>query len=402
MALGGRQPLLRQRRRHAPVRDAAGRTASLGIGRPRTWTHSSRTRTGRWNGSSNSAIATATVSSSTSVPLIGASSTRAGRTRSTASTSPAGDLAQPPIALAEVQGYAYAAFLARAHFARESGDIDLARPLVGTSDVDSSDGSTSRSGYLIGATSPSRSTQRSDQSMPWRPTWATACGPESSTKTRPLPSRATFMSPEMFTGFGVRTLASTMGAYNPMSYHNGSVWPHDNAIVAAGLMRYGFVAEAQRIVLGLLDASEQIGSRLPELFCGFDRQDFDCPGGLPHGVLTTGLVGGRSALPPANALALRSMGALREGLVRPSRTRELPAAPDRRIDLAGSKVTIDISNDGWHVDRTARWHGPRVIRPLATPAFTALPPTEPKSLESRLQGVRRSGSRSSEWRLRRH
>nr|BFE83099.1 hypothetical protein GCM10020093_057000 [Planobispora longispora] len=48
------------------------------------------------------------------------------------------------------------------------------------------------------------------------------------------------MSPAMFTGYGVRTLASTMGAYNPMSYHNGSIWPHDNALVAAGLMRYGF------------------------------------------------------------------------------------------------------------------------------------------------------------------
>ena len=50
----------------------------------------------------------------------------------------------------------------------------------------------------------------------------------------------------MFTGWGVRTLATDMGAYNPVSYHNGSVWPHDNALIAAGLMRYGFVEEAQR------------------------------------------------------------------------------------------------------------------------------------------------------------
>ena len=53
------------------------------------------------------------------------------------------------------------------------------------------------------------------------------------------------MSPEMFTGWGIRTLASDMGAYNPVSYHNGSVWPHDTALVATGLMRYGFVDEAQ-------------------------------------------------------------------------------------------------------------------------------------------------------------
>ena len=88
------------------------------------------------------------------------------------------------------------------------------------------------------------------------------------------------MSPEMFTGWGVRTLASTMGAYNPMSYHNGSVWPHDNALIAAGLIRYGFVRPAQRITLSLLDAADAFGGRLPELFCGFDRAEFPEP--LPY------------------------------------------------------------------------------------------------------------------------
>ena len=53
------------------------------------------------------------------------------------------------------------------------------------------------------------------------------------------------LGPDLFSGWGVRTLAESMGAYNPLSYHNGSVWPHDNAIIAAGLARYGFVAEAQ-------------------------------------------------------------------------------------------------------------------------------------------------------------
>ena len=81
------------------------------------------------------------------------------------------------------------------------------------------------------------------------------------------------LSPEMFTGWGVRTLATDMGAYNPLSYHNGSVWPHDNALIAAGLMRYGFVEEAQRVADGLLDAADAFGGRLPELFCGFDRSE---------------------------------------------------------------------------------------------------------------------------------
>jgi glycogen debranching enzyme len=85
------------------------------------------------------------------------------------------------------------------------------------------------------------------------------------------------MSPEMFSGWGVRTLASDMGAYNPASYHNGSVWPHDNAIVAAGLLRYGFVAEAQRIATGMMDAAEYSDGRLPELFCGFSREQLAVP-----------------------------------------------------------------------------------------------------------------------------
>ena len=86
---------------------------------------------------------------------------------------------------------------------------------------------------------------------------------------------------QMDSGFGLRTLASTMGAYNPMSYHNGSVWPHDTAIAVAGLLRYrhvpGAVALAQRLASGLLDAAESFGGRLPELFCGFPRSQFRSP-----------------------------------------------------------------------------------------------------------------------------
>jgi glycogen debranching enzyme len=89
------------------------------------------------------------------------------------------------------------------------------------------------------------------------------------------------LSEEMFTGWGIRTLGTSMGAYNPLSYHNGSVWPHDTALVTAGLMRYGFVEEAQRVACGLLDAAEAFGGRLPELFCGFDRGEFAQPVPFP-------------------------------------------------------------------------------------------------------------------------
>jgi glycogen debranching enzyme len=85
------------------------------------------------------------------------------------------------------------------------------------------------------------------------------------------------MSPEMFTGFGIRTLSSAAGAYNPMSYHNGSVWPHDSGIVAAGLMRYGFADHARRVAEAVLDAAAAFGGRLPELLCGFNRAEYAQP-----------------------------------------------------------------------------------------------------------------------------
>jgi glycogen debranching enzyme len=93
-----------------------------------------------------------------------------------------------------------------------------------------------------------------------------------------LPQRAgavvrTLMSPESFSGYGVRTLASVEARFNPMSYHNGSVWPHDNALIAAGFARYGFRREAGHIYEGLFAASTYMDLlRLPELFCGFSRR----------------------------------------------------------------------------------------------------------------------------------
>jgi len=83
----------------------------------------------------------------------------------------------------------------------------------------------------------------------------------------------TLMGTDMWSGWGVRTLATGMPRYNPMSYHNGSIWPHDNALIAIGLARYGMKREASRIFEGLYAAqSYQADNRLPELFCGTPRR----------------------------------------------------------------------------------------------------------------------------------
>ncbi|WP_224448697.1 glycogen debranching N-terminal domain-containing protein [Haloprofundus salilacus] len=83
---------------------------------------------------------------------------------------------------------------------------------------------------------------------------------------------------DMFTGWGIRTLASSHGAYNPQSYHLGSVWPHDNSLVVLGMARYGRVGAARRVAEGLVAAAKARGNdRLPELFAGFEREETEVP-----------------------------------------------------------------------------------------------------------------------------
>jgi glycogen debranching enzyme len=86
------------------------------------------------------------------------------------------------------------------------------------------------------------------------------------------------MDSTFFSGWGVRTVAATESRYNPMSYHHGSVWPHDNALIAAGFAHYGFRRSSARIFEGLFAASTYIDlRRLPELLCGFNRQQSHGP-----------------------------------------------------------------------------------------------------------------------------
>jgi glycogen debranching enzyme len=79
------------------------------------------------------------------------------------------------------------------------------------------------------------------------------------------------MSPRMFSGWGVRTMADGEGGYNPIEYHNGTVWPHDNSFIAAGLRRYGFAQASARIAYALLEAATYFDWRLPEVFAGYER-----------------------------------------------------------------------------------------------------------------------------------
>ncbi len=184
--------------------------------------------------------------------------------------------ADPSIALCEVQGYVYQAFRARAELAQDFGDDAGARhwteraaelkarfnerfwlPELGRyalaldHDKQAVDSCASNMGHCL---------------------WSGIVDEDKAPSVV-----AQLLSPEMFSGWGIRTLSTAMGAYDPVSYHNGSVWPHDNALIVAGLVRYGFVDEAQRVAGGILEAAERFGGRLPELFCGFDREEYSDP-----------------------------------------------------------------------------------------------------------------------------
>jgi glycogen debranching enzyme len=191
-----------------------------------------------------------------------------------------GRMAEAPIALCEVQGYVYGAYLGRALLAQQLGDEKTAAKWnARAADIKAEFNEKfwlPEQGYFAVALDKDKRPVDACTSNMGHCLWVGIVDADKA----PLVAKR-LMSPEMFTGWGIRTLASDMGAYNPVSYHNGSVWPHDTALVAAGLMRYGFVDEATRIATGLFDAAEQFDGRLPELFCGFSRNDFPDPVPFP-------------------------------------------------------------------------------------------------------------------------
>src|SRR5918996_1510227 len=112
------------------------------------------------------------------------------------------------------------------------------------------------------------------------PGHALYCGIVDDEKAVPLAKR--LLSPDMFSGWGIRTMSKAAAAYNPMSYHNGSVWPHDNALIAAGLKRYGMARSTNRVATALFDAAVNAAyMRLPEPFCGFTRRTPNRPVSYP-------------------------------------------------------------------------------------------------------------------------
>jgi glycogen debranching enzyme len=192
-----------------------------------------------------------------------------------------GQLAEGPIALCEVQGYVFAAKIHAAKLAHRMGEYDLEIKLRGEAQI----------------------LRKNFEAAFWCEdlgTYALAldgnkvpCRVRTSNAGHALftgiasPGRAarvagTLLGPDSFSGWGIRTVASGEARFNPISYHNGSVWPHDNAMIAIGLARYGFVWHAAKVFSAMFEAAAfQDLRRLPELFCGFIRKPHRGPTAYP-------------------------------------------------------------------------------------------------------------------------
>ncbi len=187
-----------------------------------------------------------------------------------------GTIAQPPIALCEVQGYVYAAYRARAALARRAGDHERARDCDAKADrlrlgFDRDFWLDDAGCYALALDGHKRKVDAVASNM-GHVLWTGLARPHRAARVARLLS-----GPDLFSGWGVRTLAGTMSAYDPLSYQRGSVWPHDTAITVAGLARYGHRHEAAAIGRGLLEAAQHQDGRLPELLGGFARDDVTSP-----------------------------------------------------------------------------------------------------------------------------
>jgi hypothetical protein len=272
-----------------------------------------------------------------------------------------GRIAEPPIAVAEVQAYAYAAWRAGAALAAADGDESIAAAHTARAEelranFERDFWLAEREAFAIALDRDKRPVDGIASNM-GHCLWSGIVGD----RDKAAAVARWLVSPELFGGWGIRTLATSMGRYSPLSYHNGSVWPHDTAIGIAGLRRYGFVDEANRVALGLLSAADALGGRLPELFAGLTTEEMPVPVRYPT-----------SCSPQAWAsssplLLVRAFLGLEPDV--PAGRIELdPILPDGAsaltfadIPLAGARVTVEVDGDAVAVRGLPR--GLALIRP---------------------------------------
>jgi glycogen debranching enzyme len=219
-----------------------------------------------------------------------------------------GSVAEPPIATCELQGYAYDARLRLARLAREVyRDAELAgrleRDAAGLKRRFNRDFWLPRKRRYVLALDGDKRPVDSMTSNVGHLLWSGIMDE----RRAPAVVRR-LLRRDMFSGWGIRSMSSDDAGYNPLEYHCGTVWPHDTAIVAEGMRRYGFREEAGRVCEALLRAAEAFGYQLPEVFAGFAKDGANAPVEYPNALKPQAWAAGAPLLAVRTLLGLDARG----------------------------------------------------------------------------------------------
>ena len=259
-----------------------------------------------------------------------------------------GRLAEPPIALAEVQGYVYAARIAAARYFERFGERERAERL--RAQARELRARFAERWWLPQERFFALALDREKRLVPSVSSNVGHClwaGLLDDAAAMAVAER--LMREDMLCGWGIRTLSSMETTFNPMSYHNGSVWPHDNSLIVAGLKRYGFDVEASRVAREVLDAAIRFpGYRLPELYCGFarDRRYYSMPAQYPVSCSPQAWAAGSVFLMLQALLGLRADADAERVLLRPRLIPNLNRVEVRRLRVGPHLLDLDVVRDG--------------------------------------------------------
>ena len=242
-----------------------------------------------------------------------------------------GRIAEPPIATCELQGYAYDARRRAARLARVAWHDDR---LADKLEADASelrrrfntDFWSERRGHYVLGLDASKCQIDALTSNAGHLLWSGIVDQE-----RAAPTVGRLMAPAMFSGWGIRTMSVNDAGYNPIEYHNGTVWPHDTGLIAEGFRRYGFGEQASVLALALIEASSYFAYRLPEVFAGFSREESGFPVEYPTASRPQAWAAGAILLAIRTLLGL---DATDEGLS------VTPHLPERLADLRLDQVPV--------------------------------------------------------------
>jgi glycogen debranching enzyme len=253
-----------------------------------------------------------------------------------------GTLADGPIALVEVQAYAYAARRGIARLARVRGDDQLAAAQDAEAEAlrqrfEDSFWMEDAGTYAMALDGAKRQVT-GIASNAGHALWTGIADQERAARTAEV-----LTSRGMWSGWGIRTLSSDTIGYNPIGYHLGSIWPHDNAICAAGFARYGLFEETRLVAAGLFEAAAHFSeARLPELFCGFDRAMSPLPVPYPVACSPQAWAAGSLYHLMSATLGLRPDARTRRlELVRPALPTWLPSLRVRGLRVGDAEVDLE-------------------------------------------------------------